>query len=333
MNLNNFCLFTIPKKGKKVVWEITSKCNMFCRHCCANALSKINFNEWVFSNEKLIKRRLNEMISFGIKEFYISGGEPLLVENIFDIINFLKRKKAIVSIATNGYCLNEKAIKKFSKYGVNLLHISLDGHLSEIHNALRRGNFFERIVKNLAIVKKYKIPLRIGCIIWRENENFLEEMVKFCLNLEIKELRFSWLIKVGRFKQYPETYPKRKWIAVMREIKILKEKYKNKIVISIHRNPFIKTVTNHQCPGGEKLFFLNSQGKLSPCSWIAKIDSNFITKSSLTKKTFKELINSRPILDFRQLVKERQKRKLKGCPFISKNQSGSCFCEEANYHL
>jgi len=168
MNLGDFCLFTIPKKWKKIVWEITSKCNMFCRHCCTNAFSKTDFNEWIFSDEKLIKMRLNEMLSFGIKEFYISGGEPLLVKNIFDIVNFLKKKNAIVSIATNGYCLNETIIKKFSKIGIDLLHVSLDGHLPEIHNTLRGGNFFNKIVKNLAIVKKYGIPVRIGCIIWRK---------------------------------------------------------------------------------------------------------------------------------------------------------------------
>lgn len=315
MGLNIFCLFTIPQKWKKIVWEMTSQCNMFCQHCCTNALSKIDTQEFIFADEKLIKRRLDEMLSFGIKEFYISGGEPLLVKNIFDIVNFLKRRRAIVSIATNGYCLDEKVIKKFSKIGVDLLHVSLDGHLPEIHNHLRGGNFFKRIVNNLAIVKKYRIPLRVGCIIWRENENLLEEMVKFCLNLDIKELRFSWLIKVGRFKQNPGIYPRRKWISVMSEINKLKGKYKNKIMISIHRNPFTKVKTNYPCLGGEKLFFLNSKGQLSPCSWIAKIDSGFITEHSLVDKTFRELIKSREITEFKNLIKEK---KFKGCPLMNK---------------
>jgi MoaA/NifB/PqqE/SkfB family radical SAM enzyme len=311
MNLGDFCLFTIPKKWKKIVWEITSKCNMFCQHCCTKALSKTDFGEFIFSDEKLIKKRLNEMLSFGVKEFYISGGEPLLVKNIFDIVIFLKRKNAIVSIATNGYCLDENIIKKLSKIGVDLLHVSLDGHLPEIYNILRGGNFFERIVKNLLIVKKYEIPLRIGCIIWRKNENLLEEMVKFCLNLGIKELKFSWLIKVGRLKQNPKIYPKRKWILVMCEIKKLKEKYKDKIVISIHRNPFIKLKTNYLCLGGKKLFFLNSKGHLSPCSWIAKIDSDFITEHSLGEKTFGGLIRSKQMPEFKKLIRERNKKILR----------------------
>jgi len=165
-----------------------------------------------------------------------------------------------------------------------------------------------------------------------KNENLLEEMVKFCLNLGINELRFSWLIKVGRLKQNFEIYPKRKWISVMHEIKKLKEKYKNKIVISIRRDPFIKVETNYLCPGGENLFFLNSKGQLSPCSWIAKIDSDFITEGSLAKKTFKELIKSKQISEFRKLVKERNKKNFKGCPFISKYRFCSYFIND-NYKL
>jgi MoaA/NifB/PqqE/SkfB family radical SAM enzyme len=301
---------------------------MFCQHCCSNASSNRDFDDFVFSGEKLIKKRLEEMVSFGIKEFYISGGEPFLVENLFDIVKFLKKKKAIVSIATNGFCLNEKIIKKLSKFRVDMLHVSVDGHLPEIHNTLRGGNFFDKIVKNLEIIKKYGIPLRVGCIIWRRNEDFLEEMVKFCANLGIKELRFSWLIKVGRFKKNPKIYPRKKWITVMEEIEKLQKKYKNKIKISIHRTPFVKTNNYSICPGGEKLFFLNPKGQISPCSWIAKIDSSFLTSQSLLQKKFRELVFSEEMERFRKIIERRKKLHLQGCPFMSKCKFNSDFAND-----
>ena len=94
MNMNAaFCLFTSPQNWKKIVWEITSQCNMLCKHCCSNSSSQNHpLNEFVFSNQKLLKRRINEMVSFGIREFYISGGEPFLVKNIFTILKYLKKK-------------------------------------------------------------------------------------------------------------------------------------------------------------------------------------------------------------------------------------------------
>ena len=108
-----FCLFTSPQKGKKIVWEITSQCNMLCKHCCSSAsFRNISLNEFIFSHQNLLKQRVNEMASFGIKEFYISGGEPFLVKNLFTILKYLKRKNVKASIATNGYLLSEKVVKK-----------------------------------------------------------------------------------------------------------------------------------------------------------------------------------------------------------------------------
>lgn len=319
-----FCLFTIPKNKKKIIWEITSFCNMDCKHCCSNSSSGINLNEFIFLNRKIIKQRVDEMISFGIKEFYISGGEPFLVKNIFDFLKYLKEKNVRVKVATNGYCLNKSIIQQLSKIKIDLLHLSLDGHLSKIHNYLRGGRFFNQIIKNIRILIEYKVPLRIGCIIWRRNENYLEKMVKLCIKLGIRELRFSWLIKVGRFKNNLQLYPKTKFPSVINKIDGLRKKYKNKIEITIHRDSKAKYSKTFQiCPGGEKLFFLTPEGKLSPCSWITKIDYDFLTKKSIQEKTFRRLINAKEIKKFRIMVKTRKNKNLKGCPFIAKYQNHS----------
>jgi len=304
---------------------------MQCKHCCSNAFNSqiVSLNEFIFLNQKLLERRINEMVSFGIKEFYISGGEPFLVKNIFEFLKSLKRKNTKVSIASSGYFLKENVIKKLSNLKINLLHISVDGHLARIHNSLRGGNFFNRIIKNINLMKKYKIPLRIGCIIWRENENHLEEMVKLCTKLEIEELRFSWLVRVGRFKKHPELYPKRKRLAIFKEIKNLQEKYRNNIKITAHRMAGAEYNNISQlCPAGDKLFFLNPSGKLSPCSWIAKIDSKLLTKKSLKETDIATLTNSKEFLKFKKIIKERRNKDFKGCPFIAKYQNGSYYSND-----
>jgi len=309
---------------------------MQCKHCCSNASNSqiASLNEFIFLNRELLERRINEMISFGIKEFYISGGEPFLTKNIFELLEYLKRKNAKVSIASNGYFINENVAKRLSKIKINLLHISLDGYLDKIHNSLRGGNFFNKVVKNIKMMRKYKIPIRIGCIIWRQNENFLEEMIKLCIKLKVEELRFSWLIKVGRFKDNPNIYPKRTFVSVINEIDVLKEKYKNKIKITIHRNFKTKDSRSSQiCPGGESLFFLNPTGQLSPCSWIAKIDPDFITKKTLKNTRFQKLIEEKEMISFRKLIKKRGNKNFKGCPFIAMYQHNSYHSNDSIINL
>jgi len=82
------------------------------------------------------------MISFGIKEFYISGGEPFFIKGIFTLLNCLKENGAKVSIATNGFLLDNDSIKKLANAKIDLLHLSLDSFLEEDHNFLRGGGFF-----------------------------------------------------------------------------------------------------------------------------------------------------------------------------------------------
>jgi len=323
-----FCLFTPPKNGKKIVWEITSQCNMLCKHCCADASSRVFRDEFIFSNKKLINQNIKDMLDFGIKEFYISGGEPFRVQNILLFLKNLKKENVRVSVATNACLFNKTIIKNLSDIGIDFLHISLDGHLPKIHNTLRSGDFFNKVIRNIRIIRQYKIPVRIGCIIWRRNEKFLEEMVHLCISLKVRSLRFSWLIKVGRFKDNLKFYPKRGWLSVMNEIKNLKKKYRNKINITMHRAFGIESNTHQICPAGDRLFFLNPKGQLSPCSWIAKIDSTFITKKSLKQMEFKNLIKEKEILEFKKMLEERKNRGFKGCPFIAKYQNNSYYSND-----
>ena len=328
MQDTSFCLFTPPPKGKKIVWEITSQCNMLCKHCCANASSRVPRNGFIFSDKKLINQNIQKMVALGIKEFYISGGEPFLAKGILSFLKSLKEKGVKVSVATNACCLNKTIIRNLSKIKIDFLHVSVDGHLPEIHNVLRGGNFFDKVVKNIRMLRRYKIPVRVGCMIWRNNENLLEEMVKLCINLRVRNLRFSWLIKVGRFKDNPQLYPKRKWLSVMDEIKRLKKKYRNKLGITTHRVPWLNSNSFQFCPGGDRLFFLNPKGQLSSCSWIAKNDPNFITGKSLKEVGFENLIKDKEILKFKKMLEERKNKGFKGCPFFAQHLNYSYYSDD-----
>lgn len=323
-----FCLFSLPEEGKRVVWEITSQCNMFCKHCCSKALPD-NYpqREFISCNEKLIEKRIDEMISFGIKEFYISGGDPFFVKSIFALLNYLKTNGAKVNIATNGFLLDKKYIKKLSNLKINNLHLSLDSYSEKDHNFLRDGDFFRKTVANVKKIIDNNIPLRIGCIIWNRNEDNLERMVKFCKNLSVRELRFSWLIKVGRFYNNPQITPQRKWTEVAEEIKELNKKYRNKIKITAHR-VLSQECNSHLCPGGDKIFFIDSQGRVSPCSWVSKRSPCFVTKETLKNTTFQDLVESPEVKDFKMMIKERDKKGFKGCPFMAKQKNKSYYSDD-----
>ncbi len=319
---NNFCLFSAPRDGKKLVWEVTSRCNMKCKHCCSNASLSSDCDSFNLSEDIL-----DEIMNSGIKDFYISGGEPFIEQNLMNFLKYLKKNNKRVNVATNGYLFTEKLIKDLSEIKINLLHLSLDGHKASIYNHLRGGDFFDKVVENIKILVKYGIPVRLGCIIWKKNEKYLEKMVNFCISLGVQELRLGSIVKVGRFKDNISLSPERDNVSIIKEVVELQEKYKDKILISMHRNPFGKKGLE-LCPGGKDLFFLSPEGYLSPCSWVYKTDQSFTTKESLHKKNFKELTESKEISSFRKMVERRKAEKMIGCPFMAKYQNKSYYSND-----
>jgi MoaA/NifB/PqqE/SkfB family radical SAM enzyme len=312
----DFCFFSSPKEGKRIVWEITNFCNMKCHHCCASASSQKNGNEFILSEKDFISHKLEEIMSLGIKEFYISGGEPLTVENILEVLSYLKSNGAKISLATNAYLIDEEKARRLSEMKIDLIHVSLDGHEAKVHNHLRNGNFFEQVISNIKLLVDNGIFVRIGCTVWRGNEMRLEEMVRLCIELGVKELRFNWPVEVGRLKKDSLIYPKRSKDSILKEVDMLKNKYETEMMISMHRKDR-NSGKNSICKGGKELFFLDSNGCLSPCSWISKFDNNFITKNKLSTSSFSELINSNEIRNFEAMIKKRKDEGCSGCPFIA----------------
>jgi MoaA/NifB/PqqE/SkfB family radical SAM enzyme len=121
------CMFT-EIKGRRVTWEITGYCNLRCKHCCINA----NENFKVFPDFEEVKRIIEEMKEIKVKAIYISGGEPLLWENIYNFIHYSKDVGIeVLSLSTNGVCITPLTAKKLKEAWIDKIQISLDHYEEE----------------------------------------------------------------------------------------------------------------------------------------------------------------------------------------------------------
>ena len=117
--------------GKKfplsVTFIITYRCNFSCRYC-----KIFRFKEEEMRTGQIISM-IDQLISSGMRRFSINGGEPLLREDIGEIIGYAKRKGLLVTVFTNGYLVSEKidALRE-----LDIMLISLDGP-REVHDAQR----------------------------------------------------------------------------------------------------------------------------------------------------------------------------------------------------
>ncbi|WP_292459404.1 radical SAM/SPASM domain-containing protein [Methanothermococcus sp.] len=128
-----------------VVWDITYKCNLRCKHCYANAgkplIDELNTEE--------AKHVIDILARAGVVALAFSGGEPLMRKDLFELIDKAKEYEMQVSIATNGTLLTKEKVKRLKEHGVDFIQISLDG-LKESHEKFRGiEGIFDKTVEGI----------------------------------------------------------------------------------------------------------------------------------------------------------------------------------------
>lgn len=131
---------------------LTDKCNLSCRHCCQDAgdtkCIEYDKSEW--------KEAIDLLFSyFDFENIMISGGEPLIVDYMFDIVSYIKHKNKSMTftLMTNGLLINESNIKLLKKY-FNHISISLDGIDSYTTKIIRKEDLFTNILDKIYFLKK-----------------------------------------------------------------------------------------------------------------------------------------------------------------------------------
>ena len=112
--------------------ELTYKCNHRCIHCYNQSGGKCNNDELTIEQWKKLAKRLGEI---GIFQCVISGGEPtILGDSLIEIMEILDGYNIKFIFISNGFLLDEKFIKKLSKFKYTWFQISIDGSRPELHN-------------------------------------------------------------------------------------------------------------------------------------------------------------------------------------------------------
>lgn len=165
-------------------FELTSHCNVKCRHCYNNS-GAFNTIQDRMTPEKWKNFARYLVSKGGIFECIVSGGEPLLLgDDLFDIMDILHDDGTRFLLITNGYLLNNEKIKKLSKYRYKWLQISIDGYNPEYHNWFRnREGSWERAVSGAIKVVEAGIPLTIAHSITAKNLDGIDEMCQLAYHI------------------------------------------------------------------------------------------------------------------------------------------------------
>ncbi|MCR6109028.1 radical SAM protein [Bacillus sp. A301a_S52] len=140
-----------------VGWKITSKCNISCKHCWA----KLNGED---RDTDKMKDVIDKFYNNNIFHVTITGGEPMIRNDFFEIVRYLKDKKIHLELFTNGWFLNYENSKKLanilSRY--DTIQISLDGFNEKTHDSQRMKGSYKKVIEAFKNISKFQIKTRLN---------------------------------------------------------------------------------------------------------------------------------------------------------------------------
>lgn len=181
-------------KLRVVFLELTKVCNLNCVHCKAEAGKSLP--------EELTKREafefIDSLVSFSNPIFILTGGEPLMRDDLFDIASYATENGVRVALATNGTLIDEKKASNIKKSGIKRVSISLDGSNPDVHDKIRGvEGAFEKAISGIEVLKSHGVEAQINTTVTKQNLHDLSNVMELCLNLQLKALHLFLLVPVG----------------------------------------------------------------------------------------------------------------------------------------
>ncbi|MBF0361190.1 MAG: mycofactocin radical SAM maturase [Oligoflexia bacterium] len=178
-----------------VTWEITSKCNLFCKHCLSSAHNTNIANSEELSTSEVFTV-IDDLAKNMVFQINFGGGEPTLREDFSTILKYCHQKNIVTCISTNG---TEPLIKIIDnddiKSSMLKMQISLDGITAETNDLIRGQGSFAKTWKTINSLLDLKIFFSVNLVLnkinFHEIDMLYDWVIKNKLTLRISRLRPS----------------------------------------------------------------------------------------------------------------------------------------------
>jgi heme b synthase len=284
-----------------VAWETTRRCNLSCVHCRASAEDHVYPDEL---DTKASFRLLDQIREVGEPIIILTGGEPLVRSDIFDIASYGTSIGLRMVMAPNGTLITRENALKMKESGIRRISISLDGATKESHDRFRGvDGAYDGALNGIALAKEAGIDFQINTVITQTNLHEIPSILTLAESLGAVAHHIFLLVPTGRgkyivdqeidAKEYERTL---NWFYDQREktslqlkatcaphyYRIMRQRAKEegkKVSFDTHG---LDAVTRG-CLAGTGFCFISHTGKVQTCGFLD------VTCGDITKTHFKEV--------------------------------------------
>ena len=250
---------------------ITHKCRYNCWHCSAAPKKGKDLPL------ETIKNAIKTFQDMGTSTFSITGGEPLLREDLPEIIKSIDDRSSVFMFTT-GYGLTEEKAKELKKVGLFGLMISLDHYTPEIHDKLRGYNgAYDIAIQGIKNAQKANLYAGLSCVITKEmlQKNEVWKILEIAKKLSVKEIMMFEPTPVGNLFETDDcilTAKERKQLIEYHKILNKKWKYKKYPRVSVF--PYFESKDFLGCTAGYNIVYIDANGCIRPCDFTPLLFGN-----------------------------------------------------------
>ena len=187
--------------GPVVIWNLIRRCNLNCKHCYSLS-ADVDFPGELTTAE--VFEVMDDLKTFGVPVLILSGGEPLLRRDIFDISRRAKDMGFYVGLSTNGALIDGTTAERIAQIGYNYVGISLDG-IGEVHDAFRRQEgAFDASLQGVRLCSARGIKVGLRYTMTEQNQESLPALLDLMEREDVDKFYLSHLVYAGRGNRYRE---------------------------------------------------------------------------------------------------------------------------------
>jgi len=303
----------LKPKLQLIAWEITRRCNLFCAHCRAEAKDSVYEGE--LSTQECFSV-IDSILDVGTPILILTGGEPLLRPDVFEIGKYASDRGLRVVLGTNGTIITEEIANQLARVPISRVGVSLDFPTAELQDKFRgKSGAFEAAIAGIKETQKAGIGIQINSTIIKMNAPYLDDLLNLALELGAVAFHPFMLVPTGRGKGLakeelsPQEYERiLNWVCDKQQelgdqiffkptdaphyMRILKQR--GEIVMKGHGgHPGTVNAITRGCLAGTGFCFISHIGRVQGCGYLD------VEAGNVKEKSFAQIWNGSSL--FRQL--------------------------------
>jgi len=250
--------------------EVVAACNLHCRHCFAGILPR---KEDPLTLDEL-DRLFASMARMGSFRLGLTGGEPTLRRDLFDVIDLATSHGLHPCLTTNGLFLTDAMAREFGRRDLVWLNVSLDGATAATNDAIRGAGTFDRVLERIQLLARHA-RFTLAFTIMRSNLEEIRACAELAERLGAATAVFRPLYPVGIARDHPELIPDygdyheaidqlteygREGSASLRSVDPFGPAEREASQSIIHND--------HGCGAGNLVCSISLSGDVNPCSFL-----------------------------------------------------------------